>query len=149
MGENLWILITGLLVPFCFHLIYERLERISLWLVRQQCRLLPSHVRDEREREWASVVREVDGNTWKLITAFGLLAVTVPGGYRKLVAVASSARPNSNQIIDELYKRVKTTISIYSNMITKIDRRLYYAHRIAFFVGIIIGLLTFALRFIL
>ncbi|MDF0603975.1 hypothetical protein P1J78_25025 [Psychromarinibacter sp. C21-152] len=84
MNATIWFFFSAICGGLVFRLVYERAEEIAFWLIRQQCKLLPDHERDETEAEWLSVISEVNGGAWKILNAFGFSSVSLPAYARSL-----------------------------------------------------------------
>lgn len=89
----------ALLCAFIFRLIYERAERISVWIVRIGCQLLPTHVRNDTLERVEADLQHVEGPAWKLISAVGFWRMVIPKYLARAVLATTNPPMTGKEIL--------------------------------------------------
>lgn len=71
-------LIIGAFATILVKLLLERSESVALKFLRLCARTIPKTEREDHLSEWSAVVRDTEGDAWKLITSIGFLRVVLP-----------------------------------------------------------------------
>lgn len=98
---------VSILAGFVLLMLYERAEHVAAWLVRVQCLLIRSDRRALIEEEWLSIVYDVQGGAWKIVTALGISKILLVAAFRQSYRRIFRKRPGALLIPPEISERME------------------------------------------